>query len=244
MAGDNQRQIPADAVRGVDHLAIEGFEGALTVALYRQITWAQIGDRSTDRACSASLVTHGNEDARRGRLTGSPRHAPDEVDSVRVEEMLRELQAGGRVMVAADEHDLEMGTNRQRSFDKSIEPLLSGNGRVDCVIHVTGDDERVGLQFDQLTGQPVEECVMLDAAVESMELLAEMPVRRMDYAHGPHLPSQRASHCQHDIVAPACSGAGCAIELPDTAGPSLKCYHSDVQQKASRMLLTALHLPQ
>jgi hypothetical protein len=60
---------------------------------------------------------------------------------------------------------------------------------------------------------------MLDAAIESMELLAEMPVRRMDYAHGPHLLSQRASHCQHDIMALACGGAGCAIGLLAAAGP-------------------------
>ena len=102
------------------------------------------------------------------------------MDAVRIEEMFRELQAGGRVVVAADEHDLEMGTDRQRSFDKLIEALLSENGRVDCVVNVTSDDERIGVQFDQLTGQPVEECVMLNAAIESMELLAEMPVRRMD----------------------------------------------------------------
>src|SRR5687767_4122225 len=101
MASDDQRQIAADAVRGVDHLAIEGFEGALSVALYRQITWAYIGDRSTDRAWSASLVTHSNEDARCYRLADRPRHAADEVDSVRIEEMFRELQTSGRVMVAA-----------------------------------------------------------------------------------------------------------------------------------------------
>ena len=217
MASDDQRQIPTDAARGIDHLAIEGFEGALSVALYRQITWALIGDRSTDRAWSASLVTHGNEDSRRWRLADRPRHAADEVDSVRIEEMFRELQTGGRVMVAADKHDLEMGTDCQGVFDKLIEPLLSENGRVDCVIHVTGDDERVGLQFDQLTGQPVEECVMLDAAVESMELLAEMPVRRMDYAHGPHLLSQHASHCQHDTIALAYGGAGYTIGLFDAS---------------------------
>ena len=176
MASDDQRQISADAVCSVDHLAIEGSEGVLSVTLYGQITRTQIGNCSTDRAWSASLVTQGNEDARRGRLTGRSRHAPDEVNSVRIEEMFRELQAGGGVVVATDKHDLEVGTGRQHLFDKLIEPLLGKNGWVDGVIDVPSDDDRVGLQFDRLADQPVEECIMLDAAIESMELLAEMPV--------------------------------------------------------------------
>src|SRR5262249_55066584 len=42
------------------------------------------------------------------------------------------------------------------------------------------------------SGQPIEKCVMLDAAIESMQLLAKMPVRRMDDAHEPSLLSPQA----------------------------------------------------
>jgi hypothetical protein len=115
-------------------------------------------------------------------------------------------------MVAADEHHLEMGTFRQRPADELIEPLLRWNGGIDRIVYVAGDNERVSTQIDQLAGQPVEEGVMLDTTVESMKFLAKMPIRRMDYAHGPHLLARRASHCKHDIIALACGSAGDVIE--------------------------------
>jgi hypothetical protein len=201
MAGDNQWQIAAPSVRRVDHLAIKGLEGILSVTRRRQIAWTQIWDCSTDRAWRAGLITQCNQYTRCDRRPSIPGHATDEMDSVRVEEMSRELQSGRRVMVAADEHELEMGAARQSPFDKLIQPLLRWNGRIDGVVHVTGDDEHVGVQFYQLAGQPVEECIMLDTAIESMKLLTKMPVRRMDYAQGQHLLSQWASHYTHDIIA-------------------------------------------
>src|SRR2546430_8095379 len=98
-------------------------------------------------------------------------------------------------MVAADEHNLEQWAFCQNPADELIEPLLRWNGRINRVVHVASDDQHVSAQVGQLTGQPVEERVMLDTTIESMKLLAKMPVRRMDYTHRPHLLCKYAFYC-------------------------------------------------
>jgi hypothetical protein len=97
-----------------------------------------------------------------------------------IEEVLRQLESGRRVMITADDDDLKMGTLAEHPAQESVEALLSRYRRIDRIVNVTGDDQRVCVQFDQSVGQPVEERGMLDAAIEPVQFVAKMPVRRMD----------------------------------------------------------------
>jgi hypothetical protein len=97
-----------------------------------------------------------------------------------IEEVLRQLESGRRIMVASDDDDLKMGTFAEHPAQESVEALLSRYRRIDRIVHVTGDDQRVCSQLDQSAGQPVEERGVLDAAVKPVQVVAKMPVRGMD----------------------------------------------------------------
>jgi hypothetical protein len=83
-------------------------------------------------------------------------------------------------MVASDNDDLEMRTFTEHPAQESIEALLSKYRRIDRIVNVTGDDQRVCPQLDQLTGQPVEKRGMLDSTVKPVEFVANMPIRGVD----------------------------------------------------------------
>jgi hypothetical protein len=91
MASDDQWQIFTHGARGFDHFLVESSKGVRTTAYRWQIAWAQIGDRGTDRARGSNLVTKFDQRLRCHRLTMMPWHATDEVDSGRIEEVLRQL---------------------------------------------------------------------------------------------------------------------------------------------------------
>lgn len=145
-------------------------------------------------------------------------------------------------MVAADEHNLEQWAFCQSPADELIEPLLRWNGRINRVVHVASDDQRISAQVGQLTGQPVEERVMLDTTIESIKLLAKMPVRRMDYTHRPHLLCKCAFYCMYDVMILTFSGAGCAIALLGATG-QIRDYHKEENDPSQRLHLKTWRLP-
>ena len=117
-----------------------------------------------------------------------------------MEEMFWQLQSGGGVMIAANEHHLQPWAFRQSFAHELVEALLRGNRRIHRVVDVARDDERIRILREQLVGKPIEEGVMFDAAIESVQFLSEMPVRRMDDTHRPHLLYNGACYGMHDVT--------------------------------------------
>ena len=120
---------------------------------------------------------------------GSPlgeaaRKSPDDVNAEGAEERAGRLQALGRVVVAADHHDLESRPALAGGGQELVEGPLGGDGRGGRVEHVTGDEERVhGLALEALE-EPAEEGRVFEAALDPMEGVAEMPVAGVEDFHG------------------------------------------------------------
>lgn len=124
-----------------------------------------------------------------------------------MEEVGGGLEAGGGVVVAGDEEDLEGGEGGPDAGEELVEPALGGGGGADAVKDVAGDEEGVGLPFSQGGGEPVEEGGVFGVAIVAVELLAKVPVGGVEEPEG---------HGGR-----GCPWSGCAsIRVPGWAGGS------------------------
>ena len=83
-------------------------------------------------------------------------------------------------MVSGSQDDLEAGAGRAGLGEELIEAALGGGGRTDAVENVARYDQRVGSAFHELPEQPFEETTVFRVPVEAVELLAKVPVGRVD----------------------------------------------------------------
>jgi hypothetical protein len=112
-----------------------------------------------------------------------------------VEERRRRLQTGRRIMVAGDQHDVQMRHAAARGGEKAVQQALAGGGGVGIVEDVAAHQQRFDVVFDQRVEQPVEKLPMLPAPVMAVQCLAEMPVRGMQQAHGGGRGAPSARRC-------------------------------------------------
>jgi len=147
----------------------------------RDVGWTQEGNGEGERLYLTGRTAQRNQHA--GGVhgaVGATRDRPNHMDVESGEEIGGGFQSGGGIVIAGGDDHLQGGTRAADPGEELVELTLRPRGRTDAVEDVAGNDERVGVSFDELAEQPVEEMGVLGIAIEAVEQLAQMPVRRVD----------------------------------------------------------------
>ncbi len=107
---------------------------------------------------------------------GVPADAAHQMQIEGPQQLVRGIQLGGGVVVAADEHHVQHRVFGPQPRQEAIELLPGAGGRIGGIEQIASHQQGIYLALIYGVGQPVEEGIVFEAALMAMELMAKVPV--------------------------------------------------------------------
>jgi len=107
----------------------------------------------------------------------------DDVDAERSQEATRRFKAGGGVVIAGNDDDVELRAEAFEAEKRVVEELHGLAGRVLAVEDIACDDHCVDRAFHQQTTEAFENLLVFEFARIAAQGLADVPVGCVNNAH-------------------------------------------------------------
>ena len=186
MAQRNNRLIrPATGLDGRQRLLVNSLHPdhqAITIGGYvnliqTQIGTAQIGNR---RAPGPDLPLpigeRHNQPIGLQTTSGIPRDGTDQMKIEGLEQFVRGIELGRRIVVTGDGNQIEMRELLVYTGQKAVELLPTGRRRIGRIEDIARNQQAVNLPLPDQRNQPVEKIALLVASIMAMQMMAQMPV--------------------------------------------------------------------
>ena len=134
--------------------------------------------------CAVFVVQRHEQAVEVDLAIGAPGHVANDHGAMRFEQRPWRFQPARRVVIAGNDDDIELRTASARLLQETVELALRRGRWVAVVKDIAGNQQRIDILLHKRVEQPVEEALVLVAALESMQGLAQVPVGGVQQAHG------------------------------------------------------------